>query len=91
MWPEKETQALKLGGITSEFIGTPKGVCESAPTFIEYYLAGAYGRLVKFKRSTLKVGQQFTHKGRDYVVTYNSYQRGSIDFPSRHCFAAVPA
>jgi hypothetical protein len=90
-WSEKETQALKLGGITSEFIGTPKGVCESAPTFVEWYLAGAYGRLAKYRRSTLKVGQRFTHKGRDYIVTYNNTTRGNVHIPSLHRFAAVPA
>lgn len=91
MWPEKETEALNLGGIAFEFIGTPKGACQNAPAFVESYLAGAYGRLSKFKRSTLKVGQRFNHQGRDYIVTYTSSRRGSIDFPSRHRFAAVPA
>lgn len=90
-WPDKETQALKLGGLTFEFIGTARGACTNVPEFAEYYLAGAYGRLVKYRRSTLKVGQRFTHKGRDFVVIYTSYRRGNIDFPSRHRFAAVPA
>ena len=90
-WSEKETQALNLGGVTFEFIGTAKGACESAPTFVEWYLAGAYKHLAKFRRSTLKVGQRFSHQGRDYVVTFNSYRKGNIDLPSRHRFAAVPA
>ena len=90
-WSEKETQALKLGGIAFEFLGTSKGACQNVPAFMEWYLAGACGRLAKFRRSTLKVGQRFTHQGRDHVVTYTSYKRGSIDFPSRHRFAAVPA